>query len=125
MPAVTLATCAQLPTGDEDGLLLTEALSALDADWQWAAWNDPSVDWNMAGLVVVRSTWDYPARRNEFLAWAEHEGVDLTMLYERLQLTPTERVQRHQMALELVEALRHVKKGPGHAPSRVVADRPE
>ena len=47
------------------------------------------------------------------------------MLYERLQLTPTERLQRHQMALELVEALRQVKKGPGHAPSRVVADRPE
>jgi hypothetical protein len=61
----------------------------------------------------------------EFLAWAEHEGVDLTMLSERLRLTPTERLQRHQMALELVEALRHVKKGPKHAPSRVVADRPE
>ena len=61
----------------------------------------------------------------EFLAWAEHEGVDLTMLCERLQLTPTERLQRHQMALELVEALRHVKKGLGHAPGRVVADRPE
>ena len=61
----------------------------------------------------------------EFLAWAEHEGVDLTMLYERLQLTPTQRLQRHQMALALVEALRQVKKGPGHAPSRVVADRPE
>src|SRR6516165_1012028 len=38
----------------------------------------------------------------EFLAWAEHEGIDLSMLYERLQLTPTERMQRHQMALELV-----------------------
>jgi hypothetical protein len=61
----------------------------------------------------------------ELLAWAEHEGLDLTMLYERLRLTPTERLQRHQMALELVEVLRHVKKGPGHAPSRVVADRPE
>ena len=31
---------------------------------------------------------------------------------KRLQLTPTERLQRHQMALELVEALHHVKKGP-------------
>jgi hypothetical protein len=71
MRAVTLATCAQLPTGDEDGLLLTEALSALGADWQWAAWNDPSVDWNMAGLVVVRSTWDYTADREAFLAWAD------------------------------------------------------
>jgi hypothetical protein len=61
----------------------------------------------------------------EFLAWAEQEGLDLSMLYERLQLTPTERLQRHQMALELVEALRQVQRGRGHAPSRVVADRAE
>ena len=61
----------------------------------------------------------------EFLAWAEPEGLDLSMLYERLQLTPTERLQRHQMALELVEALRQVQRGPGHAPSRAVADRTE
>ena len=61
----------------------------------------------------------------ELLAWAEQEGIDLSMLYERLQLTPTERLQRHQMALELIEVLRQVKKGPGHAPSRVVADRAE
>ena len=25
----------------------------------WAVWNDPSVDWRVAGLVVIRSTWDY------------------------------------------------------------------
>jgi glutathione synthase/RimK-type ligase-like ATP-grasp enzyme len=74
MPAVTLATCAQLPTGDEDGLLLTEALSALGVDWQWAAWNDPSVDWSVAGLVVVRSTWDYTADREVFLGWADRLG---------------------------------------------------
>ena len=61
----------------------------------------------------------------EFLAWAEQEGIDLSMLYKRLQLTPTERLQRHQMALELIEALRQVKRGPGHAPSRLVADRAE
>ena len=61
----------------------------------------------------------------EFFAWAEQEGIDLSMLYERLQLTPTERLQRHQMALELLEALRQVKKGRGHAPSRVAADRAE
>ena len=35
----------------------------------------------------------------EFLAWADQEGIDLSMLYERLQLTPTERLQCHQMAL--------------------------
>ena len=62
---------------------------------------------------------------SSFRAWAEHEGIDLSMLYERLRLTPTERLPRHQMALELVEALRQVQRGRGHAPSRGVADRAE
>ena len=74
MPDVTLATCAQLPSGDEDGRLLTEALSALGVDWQWAAWNDPSVDWSIAGLVVIRSTWDYTTDREAFLGWADRLG---------------------------------------------------
>ena len=29
-----------------------------------------AVDWSSFDLVVVRSTWDYPARRAEFLQWA-------------------------------------------------------
>jgi glutathione synthase/RimK-type ligase-like ATP-grasp enzyme len=36
-----------------------------------AVWDDRSVDWDRFDLVVIRSTWDYPARREEFLAWAE------------------------------------------------------
>ena len=33
-------------------------------------WDDPSVDWSEADLVVIRSTWDYTERREDFLAWA-------------------------------------------------------
>ena len=29
------------------------------------------MDWSRFDLVVVRSTWDYPERRDQFLAWAE------------------------------------------------------
>ena len=36
-----------------------------------AVWDDVAVDWGGFDLVVVRSTWDYPGRRDEFLAWAE------------------------------------------------------
>ena len=36
-----------------------------------AVWDDQSVDWAAFDLVVVRSTWDYPDRREQFLAWAE------------------------------------------------------
>ena len=35
-----------------------------------AVWDDPSVDWAAYDLVVLRSTWDYARRRDEFVAWA-------------------------------------------------------
>src|SRR5262249_16815119 len=35
-----------------------------------AVWDDPEVDWQSFTLVVIRSTWDYSDRRDEFLAWA-------------------------------------------------------
>jgi glutathione synthase/RimK-type ligase-like ATP-grasp enzyme len=37
----------------------------------WAAWDDPGVDWERFDLVVVRSAWDYAERWEEFLRWAE------------------------------------------------------
>ena len=60
----------------------------------------------------------------EILAWAEQDGVDLSLLRERLQWTPTERLQRHQAALALVEALRHAKRKVSCAPGRALTDRP-
>ena len=60
----------------------------------------------------------------EILAWAEQDGVDLSMLRERLRLTPTERLHRHQAALALVEALRNAKRKANRAPGRAIAHRP-
>ncbi|MCA2212264.1 ATP-grasp domain-containing protein [Jidongwangia harbinensis] len=33
-------------------------------------WDDPDADWDAYDLAVIRSPWDYPARRDEFVAWA-------------------------------------------------------
>jgi glutathione synthase/RimK-type ligase-like ATP-grasp enzyme len=48
-----------------------EALASRGIEAFSAVWDDGSVDWGRLDLVVVRSTWDYPARRDAFLAWAE------------------------------------------------------
>ncbi len=48
---------------------LPEAFAARGIDARWVVWDDPAVDWS-AGLVAVRSTWDYENRLAEFLAWA-------------------------------------------------------
>ncbi len=73
MRSVLLATCSDLPEGDEDAQLLVAALARCDVDARWVIWTDPQVGWNDA-LVVLRSTWDYTGARERFLAWVA--GVD-------------------------------------------------
>jgi hypothetical protein len=69
-PLIGIATCAAVPDLDEDGPLLLAALRAAGARAQPAVWDDDIVDWAAFDAVLVRSTWDYPLRRDEFLRWA-------------------------------------------------------
>ena len=71
MPTVALATCAALPALDDDSRMLIPALHALGVEASPVVWSDPAIHWDAFDLVVVRSTWDYSARRDEFLAWAD------------------------------------------------------
>jgi glutathione synthase/RimK-type ligase-like ATP-grasp enzyme len=70
-PVVLLATWSDMPEGEEwaGTSHLPAAFAERGIDARWVVWDDPSVDWS-AGLVAVRSTWDYERRREEFLAWA-------------------------------------------------------
>jgi glutathione synthase/RimK-type ligase-like ATP-grasp enzyme len=72
-PRVGLATCSLLPEGDGDDAGLPAALGGAD----FLVWDDPAVDWERYDLVVVRSTWDYHLRRDEFVAWAQRLGPRL------------------------------------------------
>ena len=65
---VLVATCAGDGV-DPDGPLLLEALAAEGLEARLAVWDDPAETWDDA-LVVIRSTWDYTARPEAFLAWA-------------------------------------------------------
>jgi len=67
---VALATAARLPQLDEDGPALLAALAAEGVDAEPVVWDDSRADWSAYSLVVIRSTWDYVPRRDEFLAWA-------------------------------------------------------
>ena len=70
-PVVLLATWSDMLDGEEwaGTSHLPAAFAERNIDARWVVWDDPSVDWT-AGLVAVRSTWDYEWRREEFLAWA-------------------------------------------------------
>lgn len=68
--SIALVTCADIPDLEADDQLLLEPLRALDAEPVIKVWDDPAVDWSSYDLVVLRSTWDYAPRRNEFVSWA-------------------------------------------------------
>jgi hypothetical protein len=70
MASVIIASCAPALGRDEDEPLLLGALSDAGVATSVADWADPDVDWHAADAVVVRSTWDYAPRRDQFLAWA-------------------------------------------------------
>ncbi|MDN4162579.1 ATP-grasp domain-containing protein [Nocardioides abyssi] len=74
MRSALLATFCLLPDGEPGGDLLVAALAARGVEARWVVWDDPEVDWAAADLVVLRSTWDYQRRYDEFLAWAR--GVE-------------------------------------------------
>ena len=69
-PTVGLATCDRLPELDEEGHLLIAALDRAGLAGRPAVWDDTSERWEAFDLVVVRATWDYVWRRDEFLEWA-------------------------------------------------------
>jgi glutathione synthase/RimK-type ligase-like ATP-grasp enzyme len=69
MRMIALATCAEVPELDEDGPALVAALRERGVEPVAAVWDDPAVEWSRFELVVLRSTWDYAERRDEFLAW--------------------------------------------------------
>jgi glutathione synthase/RimK-type ligase-like ATP-grasp enzyme len=55
---------------DPDNPRLFAALDDIQLSADLVVWDDGAVRWDDYELVVLRSTWDYPARRAEFLDWA-------------------------------------------------------
>jgi glutathione synthase/RimK-type ligase-like ATP-grasp enzyme len=64
--------------GEADAPLIA-ALRACDVEVAQPCWDDPTVAWEAHDLVVVRTTWDYAGRRDEFLAWADAVAAEATL----------------------------------------------
>ena len=74
MTRIALATAFDFPGLEPDSQLLRPAFPARGVDARPTIWSDPAVDWASFDAVVIRSTWDYFHREEEFLAWVEHTG---------------------------------------------------
>jgi len=56
---------------DEDMPPLVAALESKGAVVETPVWDDGGIDWTRYDVAVLRSTWDYVDRIEEFLAWAQ------------------------------------------------------
>jgi hypothetical protein len=77
---VALVTCAEFPNLTDDEQALVGALRNLGVEVVPAVWDDPGFDWSRASVSVIRSTWDYHLRYEEFLAWVEQVSTLTTLL---------------------------------------------
>lgn len=83
-PHVALITAAAARNLDEDLPPLEQAMRALPGvRTSIVNWDDADVDWRQFDLAVLRSTWDYSQRLDEFLSWAER-AASLTRLVNPL-----------------------------------------
>jgi glutathione synthase/RimK-type ligase-like ATP-grasp enzyme len=76
---IALATAAELELPDEETSLVADALRHGGLDAPVIAWDAP-YDWSQADLVVIRSTWDYVHRLDEFLAWIDRVDAATTIV---------------------------------------------
>ncbi len=68
---IALATCSWFPEGVEEERALAERLGA-----DFVRWDDPAAGWERYDRVVIRSTWDYTLRAEEFLRWCHALGPE-------------------------------------------------
>jgi glutathione synthase/RimK-type ligase-like ATP-grasp enzyme len=72
--AIAIASFSDMPPEFTDDELIVAALAERGVDASIVPWDDPGADWSGFEAVVIRSTWDYARRRDEFVAWCESIG---------------------------------------------------
>ncbi len=76
---IALVTTQVARGHDHDLDILTAALDAAKQKWQIANWDDASIDWTRFSIAVLRSTWDYYTRLEEFVAWVDRVSAQTTL----------------------------------------------
>ena len=74
---MAIASCTALPPQFTDDLRVAEALAERGVSATRIPWDDPGTEWSAFEVVVIRSTWDYAGRREEFLRWCDSVGPSL------------------------------------------------
>src|SRR3546814_14117355 len=102
---IALATAVAAFTLDEDMDPLLAACAQAGVTAQRVAWDDPTVSWQRFDAVLLRSTWDYTDRLEEFLAWCERVSTQ-TQLINPLDVVRWNRSEERSVGNESVSTCR-------------------
>lgn len=77
---IALVTAREALELDEDMPPLRAALAEAGVTVDVPCWDDPAVDWSRFDAALLRSTWDYVDRIDEFLAWCDRCATQTRLL---------------------------------------------
>ncbi len=122
-PKIVFAGCPKLVEGDGDDDGLVAALGRRGLHARWLSWDDPAT--LESDLVILRATWDYIERLDEFLAWSA--AVPNLLNAPRVVAWNTDKHYLHDLAVAGVPVLESEFFEPGqtvHLPSGEVVVKP-
>jgi glutathione synthase/RimK-type ligase-like ATP-grasp enzyme len=121
---ILLVTGRDMPVPDHETGAVVQALTDRGVRAEVRPWGE-GTDWAAAGLVVVRTPWDYTRHKDDFLAWADevaragrlvnppevlrwnaHKGYLAELAAAGVPVVPTTLVPRGARAAEREAALR-------------------
>ena len=82
---IALATCEQLPDLDPDDQPLVNLFRKIGIEATPAIWSDSSIDWAQFDQIIIRNTWDYTSRLQEFLSWVKSNESRIRNSFETIQ----------------------------------------
>jgi len=80
---VAIASFSGMPAEFTDDRRIVAALAERGVEAAVLAWDDPDADWSVPRMVVIRTTWNYARRREQFVRWCESLG---DRLHNRVEL---------------------------------------
>ncbi len=105
---------------DGDLPLLADAFAHLGRPAVVVAWDDPDVEWSALDLAVVRSTWDYVERFDEFLAWLATVERNVRVVNDAAVIRwNTDKHYLAELAAAGIPVVPTTYVPPGHAPNGI------
>ncbi len=79
MARVAIASCKDLPDWELDDQPFFQTLTEYGVEYEILPW-DSAVDWSQYEACLIRTTWDYQERFEEFIQWLDTVSQQTTLL---------------------------------------------